>query len=310
MSDKDIWHKIHVPGDADGDYTKKYPHLSDLLWLNSVPTLEYLTTFGKNKTIYTEEYIPRGQDFTKKYELIFSGCSETNGDYLSHDEITRDNGKNIWGTKVANYLGLDFLNMGRGGSSVWQIVSSLLSQFERGGDPKIVLCLLPNLTRLIMPNDPKNLVSKYGKNLYLIEDIDYQPDKNRPNFSKKPHKKEEIIPSIIPVWMNLQALLFLEQYCRSNKITLMYSTWSEQTAAILSSIISSEQEASLSVSYPNYIDTDPRGWAKEEYFNLFCHKNIEKKFPDLFKYGTDGEHMGIHRHQHIADIFIQNLTKS
>ena len=290
------------------------PYLEGLEWMGQIHGDDFVSLFTHEELKDKRDLFPKNQNLNKSYDLIFSGCSETTSAYLSDDRDTYD-GSEVWGAIVAKNLGVDSLNLGLGAAGAYEISRALISQFRKNGNPKTLLCLYPDLGRLNIPSDSNFLVDntstkvgiRYSQISSQIPSSTYQP-----TYSKRPHLKEDIIPNLLPVWLNLQSILFLEQYCLSNNIKFFYSSWSSQASAILSLINNLSLDRYGHKSYPGYIDTDPDGWSLYKYDTPNCgvenHAQASVKSDKYFDIGSDGKHMGKHRHMHIADIFTKVLS--
>lgn len=286
-------------------------HFTGLEWINSLKDRDILYLFGETSS-FGDLYIPKNQDINKKHDIIFSGCSETHGDYLVEDSKSYS-GEDIWGFKVAKYLDKSAVNLGLGGISAYDIVRNILSIVNEENKPSYIFCLFPDLNRLTLPNDPKRLID----NIYLRdEDIvtvlstpitsDYLETK----YSRAPHLKENVIPKIVPVWLNLKSIQVLEKFCSIAGIVLRYTTWSEQTHGFIEATSNLQKSKNIKDSYPNYVDSKPLSWHNKSK-SFQCSANhlvdIDKNYR-YFDMGKDGLHMGTHRHAHIAEAIIKSLT--
>jgi hypothetical protein len=61
-----------------------------------------------------------------------------------------------------------------------------------------------------------------------------------------------------------------------------------------------------SKSFSGFIDLDK---GSVDWKTTDCHKDIYDKYPKLYSVGIDGQHIGMHRHAHIAENFIEELQK-
>lgn len=288
-------------------------HFSGLEWLNSLEDSELLTLFSSSYEIDTVNMIPRNQNIKNHYEIIFSGCSETHGDYLTDDGENYD-GKDIWGFLLSKYLKKSAINLGLGGSSIYEIIKNILKYIDINKKPEKIFCLFPDLNRLNTPNDPGVLINKNKENyigVYPLVSVATQATKFLPKFSKMPHIKEEVIPRIIPVWLNIQSILVLEKFCKICNIELYYSTWSLQTDRILQGITSLEHKNNIEPSFSGYISSDPDSWLYGKLHKV-CSRRHKVNLDIHHKYydsGKDNLHMGAHEHAHMAEIFIEKLDK-
>jgi hypothetical protein len=292
------------------------PYLAGLEWISALDKKALLSLFTMANDEKSEDFIPRGQDISYNYDLVFSGCSETTGEYLT-DTPEAYSGEDIWGFLVSKHFKMSALSFGLGAASAYEINRRLLSRFSKHGNPKTLLCLYPDLSRLNIPNDPTNLIDKRFSasstpEVYSQACSQIGAKSVTPKYSKKPHMKEDVIPNIVPLWLNLQSILTLEQYCLSNNITFLYSTWSPQAEDVLFSINTLSFAETGIKSYPGYLNGKLLEWRILEKNDgcLLPEHNLKpttnKKY---YKFGKDGKHMGTHRHMHFADLFIKNLDK-
>lgn len=292
-------------------------NLLDLNYLKDLDDVTFtrffsLENFASKQQLYSPNY-------DRYYEYIYSGCSETMGEFLcqysdnklfSYSEV----GPLIWGEMVKSSLGVDdSLNMGMGGASIMGIVISLFRQIRLHGAPKHLLVLLPNPeTRITFVQDPANLISGNNPNK-IISDIGAIGD-NEHAYSKKPHLAEEVLSRRWMAYINIQHLLYLEDLCDSYGINLIYSTWSSATHRLISAANDLAQKNDYQVPFKNYIVFDYRksggtGGCKTAAKNMKkdCHLNVDNN--PLWDLGRGGHHMGIHAHIHAAEIFNKEIVK-
>jgi hypothetical protein len=298
---------LHFGSDSIGSFP---PYLTGLEWVSSLEKKTLLSLFTDLEDERAQDFIPRSQDLSYNYNLVFSGCSETTGDYLTSTPDKYD-GKDIWGSLVSKHFKVPALSFGLGAASVYEINKRLMSRFRKHGNPKVLLCLYPDLARLNIPNDPEILVdSRFAGNdtsIYRQTSTQIRSNKPKPIYSKKPHLKEDVIPEIVPMWLNLQSILTLEQYCTSNNITFLYSTWSPQAEDIISSLNSMSLEHYGIKAYPGYLAGGVLDLKKGEECPIVEHNLETMTSSKYYKFGIDGKHMGTHRHMHFADLFIEKL---
>ena len=249
-------------------------------------------------------YRPINQTFRHNQEMIFAGCSQTHGDHIAPPLAKNGNHEQIWGFLVAKKMGYDAINLGVGAEGAYRIVQRLFGHFSYYGNPKTLLCLFPDMYRFISPKDDINMIAKrpYGTYKFLEGTFHAGGDVNDiPSFSKKPHKKEDVISPFVPIFYNIQAINMLEQYCKSSGINLIWGSWDPNTNRIIRTMRSHDLNL-----FRYYINLDDNGasWDEKE-----CHLELYNKYPSLYAAGIDGQHMGMHRHAHIAETFIKKLNK-
>lgn len=119
-----------------------------------------------------------------------------------------------------------------------------------------------------------------------------------------PFNYEDVLPMEFPLFLSTRSIHMLEQYCASNNIELIWSSW-----------------------YPPFLDTLNK--LEDNSFNNFvynkkfsvtqdytdCHKEYRDIFPEYFDKGQDIElgedwaHPGVHWHAHIAEGFYEEMNK-
>ena len=293
---------IGISFERDGHWYES--ELKDLIPLLNMEVELLLTNpfveESKNHSIYR----PENQIFKKDQELVFAGCSQTHGDHISPPLAKQGDHNQIWGFLVAEALGLDAVNLGVGAEGCYRIVQRLFGYFATYGNPKTLICLFPDMYRLTTPKDENNLVAlkPYGTFKFLEGTFhSAQNIRSTPQFSKKPYKKEDVISRFVPLFFNIQAIHMLDQYCKSSGIKFMWGSWDPTTNAMVRLM-----KAGGSKSFKSYVDLDKHSVNWED---VDCHKEIYDKYPDLYLNGIDGQHMGMHRHAHIAEGFAERFSQ-
>lgn len=253
----------------------------------------------------------RGPEFEQP-SFVFAGCSQTFG--LGVSENT------IWGSTVANINNEEYLNISRPGASVQWIVQQLFSYFKKFGNPKNLFCLFPDFFRMELPLKENRLIlhrnnEKTGiAQLHLANKFNY--NHSTPKYSQLPHKAEDIFIPEIPLYISVQYIYLIEQYCKSNSINFVWSTWDLSTAGIIDFINKDE-------SFKNYISINLEDWIISEELESYapdsiqisCHQDLKEKYFHFFDKGADFEdpnsrrHMGAHLHAHIAEAFNERFVK-
>jgi len=234
----------------------------------------------------------RGKEITGKEDILIGGCSFTFGSGVPEEKI--------WGIQVANNMSLSYVNLGYPGASVLSIINSIFAYFKEYGNPKILICLFPDLDRIQLPVDNKIWTSKSDK---LNEDLARiflgEHHHNLPKYSKAPHNIEDVMPLSVPRWISIKYIQILEQYCRSSNIKFIWSTWDNR---FLSPLLKSNE-------FEYLINTE----SIDKELNYKCHAELKDSFPDIFdhgsdiEYGLDRAHWGVHMHTHYADYFQKAL---
>lgn len=304
-------------GFSISDYLKRvdpsdpYP---DLGYLFNVSDKDFGQFFSLDTFVKLEQR--SSQDYEKHYKYIYSGCSESSGEYLSlstsQDPFNyKDVAADIWGSIVGSKLGLsEYLNLSVGGASAMGIVTGLLRQIREYGPPDHILILFPNLdSRVTFVKDDEKLVS-LSDNQDLVNDISTIGEYEA-NYSKRPHVVEEIFTKRWATYLNIQNILFLEDICKALNINLIYSTWSTSTHEILSVANALALKRGHPVPFKNYIVSDYKKSAGGCIHAIKltpndCHR--DKSDHPLWLIGKGNSHMGVHAHIHAADMYINELS--
>jgi len=244
-------------------------------------------------------HLPINQKFKKNQDLIFSGCSETQGSYIAKDHDPEEMYKNIWGFVSSDLLKMDSINLGIGGESTYRIIQRLMSHFKKYGNSKNLFCLFPDPYRFTSPSQKDFLIAKrpYAGKFLQNTHHNYQTIDIHVKYSKKPFKKEDVIPTTLPIFFNFQAISSLETYCQEAGINFLWGSWHQDTNT-MANIINSKH----SDYYKDFIDLTPNDFEVED---ILCHKNLYDQYPEIYSTGSDNWHLGTHGHAHIANKFVK-----
>lgn len=268
-----------------------------------------------------------GLDQSRRYDYIFAGCSETEGSFLTHTldladiehykRVTNysDFSKYIWGNLLGSSLGLDGLNLSFGGASAFAMVDRFISYCNTNGTPEVAALLFPSLTTRIHTAqdyvrfrlDPAEQedATVVSVNLGKISENKY---------SKAPHLISDVLPPVHLLYHNVRMIKILESYCTAANIDLVYSTWSYETHYLISHANEVAAIYGLDIPFKRYVDTKTGMWREVWSHDLpaelrECHQDLLEEVGSLFWKGSDGAHMGAHRHSHIAET-LANALKS
>jgi len=232
-----------------------------------------------------------------KVDLLTAGCSQTFGMGVEEDYI--------WPKLLSNKLNMSYANLGNPGASTQLIVENIIKFISEYGKPKIVCALFPDLYRFRFALRSDILVdggvyvdktpTAHVDNLIMPLERNLLHD--RPKFSKLPHEIIEITPYEAALYLSLNAIKHLVEYCRIAEIPLFISSWYPSTEEIFL------KKRELGVETPEYLSFD---LAANFYVDPrqidYCHPNTHNlKFWDK---GLDtAMHMGAHQHLHFAELF-------
>jgi hypothetical protein len=234
----------------------------------------------------------RGKEISGKEDILIAGCSFTFGSGIPEEKI--------WGVQVAKNMSLSYCNLGYPGASILSIINSIFSYFKEYGNPKILVCLFPDLDRIQLPVDNKIWTSKSDNlNKDLARVFLGEHHNNLPRYSKAPHNIENVMPLSVPRWISIKYIQILEQYCRSSNIKFIWSTWDNR---FLPPLLESKQ-------FDFLINTENI----DQEINNECHNDLKNDFKEIFdrgsdiEYGLDRAHWGVHMHTHYAEYFEKAL---
>lgn len=278
----------------------------------------------------------RSKEFDGSAKLLYAGCSTTFGTGVPED--------GIWGSMVAAELGVPYVNISKQGTSSQWIVKNILAYFDEYGHPDTVCCLFPDLYRMTLATNNQQLT--YGGNgqsggsdpaddfskIYDVHLDQVLPPKKALDYSKKPHDIRDVLPSDMAVYFSIQSILMLDQYCRSNGIKFIWSTWDVNVLDFIEKIKSlypSNYSSFLNLDLDCWVDNPDRAVCGEVYLGTKareaygknlpateCHLDLAEKYGVNFYrgmddiHGIDHTHPGVHQHAHIAEAFTEALRSS
>lgn len=275
----------------------------------------------------------RSPEFDGSAKVLYAGCSTTFGTGVPVE--------GIWGSIVADTLGLPWASISKQGTSAQWIVKNVFAYFDEYGHPDVVCCLFPDLYRMTIATNPFQLrYSGNGLNgenrdaddftkIYDIHLDHVLPPKAAIEYSKKPHEMENVLPADAAVYSSMQSILLLDQYCRSHGIKFVWSTWDINASVFLDTLKNVYPR-----NYSNFVNVDLDCWINNPDKNtggevfigtnarqssgknlppLDCHGDWLKKYGTNFHRGLDEfhgiehTHPGIHQHVHIAEAFVEAI---
>jgi len=278
--------------------------LKSFVGAHSFDESKVLSFFTFDQQLKNILYRPTDQNFEKNYEFVFSGCSQTNGYYITEPSVKSADYKDIWGFQIADAYGKEALNLGMGGWGAEAILKGLMHHFEKNGNPKILLVLYPDLGRIEGVDNYKVSMKTPLNHHEMIQHwfLRVSDDEKVNKVSTLPHAPSDVIPFTQALYRNLQSILILDQYCRKNNIYFKYTSWDNETNAFLKMLKGTFHQ------YSNYSDPVNPVFDKATFKNLDCHKEIEKdKLENIWNIGSDNQHIGIHQHIHIAEQFKKEI---
>jgi hypothetical protein len=248
----------------------------------------------------------RDEDWTDKASILTAGCSNTYGVGVPVKGTWPEILKDITNKKTHNLSGP--------GISIQQLVFQIFAYFKTFGNPETLICFFPDPFRMQVPVK-KNLV-KVGDGPIKsgIRDIslDYKT-KNKISNSKKylkiPYDYNEILPMEFPLFFSMKLIHILEQYCNSNNIKIIWSSWDKNLRDVLNKVDTTFN------NFYNHNDFIMGPVLDHENKPRNCHLEYKNKFLKYFESGQDIEngaeyaHPGVHRHIHVAEAFYKKLSQ-
>jgi hypothetical protein len=301
-----------------GKFSKSIEHLSshDIGNMSNLTDDQFISLFGlTTMTIIDESSGTAGnfpvRDGHSEASLLFGGCSETEGALVT-DKGFLENQQYVWGSLLAKSMDKSYLNIGVGSSSVYSITHKIMRYCENNVKPSHVVALLPPLgTRLPLAIDFDKLVAyKDGQSDSVIQNV-VSSWSDPPKISKAPHAAEEIFSPIMMSYFSIDSIRVLESYCRDSNINLAYSTWHGPTETLIGAANSSARFLGYPKPFKSFVSTQAELWTDArntgDHIYLDCHGDLREKAPECFHLGMN-DHMGTHRHQHIADTFLRYFS--
>jgi hypothetical protein len=300
---------------------EKEKYLKNLYFFDDGKSLDEICKIYETNSIgYRCDEILENRDF------VFSGCSFTFGIGVPKE--------GIWGVNVAKGIGLDYYNLGIPGESTAAIVDNLFSYFKLHGNPKILMCMFPDIFRKEIFFDQKEFYSEQDQKNKTQTGYTRvfwrQPES--PKYSKKPHLIPDIIPKEIAMMDAINSIKNLEIYCYSNNIKFLWSTWDDTWYEYITLYLMENK------IFKNFVDIENLKWHQnyadgfaERYhefnvddeckYNQECKKYINCHLIEKNYYGkvfdlpfdkdindkNNRGHSGVHKHIHWAEKFISEL---
>jgi hypothetical protein len=248
---------------------------------------------------------PKHSEAIEKSDLVIAGCSFTTTVGVEYEKL--------WGTQLAELLGVSYVNISRIGWSMGAIVSNLLLHLHtRKTKPKYIAVLATELFRFITPVNPAGTNSVHyavSRPSIVNANLTHREDMTVPvKYSKRPHLVEDVVSLDAVFYQSLSAITQLIQYCKASDIKLVWGTWDSTSSEFYREIMQSP-DGQLTVDLGNYIEL-PTYHSGDRRDNLpaDCHLNDRKRYGDAHHCGTDGgTHAGVHYHSHWAEDFYDSL---
>lgn len=247
----------------------------------------------------------RGDEISGNENIVFGGCSFTFGLGVPEDQI--------WSVQLAKNLNLSYSNLAYPGASIMFIVEIMFKYFKKYKNPDMVICLFPDPYRMYLPYVENKLESLDNPMKESISHLFLKgfTDNRIPLYSKLPHKAEHVIPRDVAKWISIQYINILEQYCKSNNIKFIWSTWDPDFLKELIDL--NIFNGLINIEMNKWTRDESSGYEKYDEHN--CHLELNNQYPNIFDRGGDLEwgkehsHWGVHKHRHISESFQKVLSK-
>lgn len=249
-------------------------------------------------------YGHRSPEPSAQTELVMAGCSQTFGMGVAQEKI--------WTEELASRLGMSHATYAAPGWSVQDITSAIMRHVDVYGKPKMVVVLLPDYKRTVLPLrfDVNTFLGRNNRGVVeetIVTTLNYankdakNADGPRDKYIKKPYDLYEVIPFELPFYLSAQSLATLVSFCNASEIKLVWSSW-HQPILDLYKALSLEGYNELDMSGFVYRDVLER----EDFIksNSDCHLELKQKYPENFHeaFGSPS-HMTLHEHVHLAEAF-------
>lgn len=167
----------------------------------------------------------RSDEFIKDHRgehVLFSGCSETEGvggsldscwSYMTYQELKKE--ENLSG----------FFNLSRYGWGYDVIISNIMTYIKNYGKPDKIFILFPNIGRFCQWRDSKD------ESYEIFHYIGAMPNSVKVTGLEPGWKRQISIETQRSLFINFTMIVKLfEEYCESNNIELIWSTWDPDDA--------------------------------------------------------------------------------
>lgn len=293
---------------------RDYSHVSPILGRHSeVERPEY-------NYVYNTDGL-RSIEFSTKPNVVALGCSITLGQGMPENLRWTS----LLEKELRQYGDYRIGNISYSGAAINKDISSFFAMVHQYQyTPEYLVCNFANFDRFYFID---------GNNEYMRDH--YANHKNKKTKVSAPFDYEEILPYEWVYYQNLDHIKMLEAFCETNKIKLIWSTWSTN--------LSLDQEQFLSDNFRHYVkdptrelfppdfeynvtpnsvsDLDPH-YKMKNWDSIRCHEKYQEQYPEIFEHGYDYHkiagswgpgahwpHPGLHRHTHWSEFYHEELLK-
>jgi hypothetical protein len=249
-------------------------------------------------------------------EILALGCSNTYGLGIPQEYN--------WPSIIESKTRKTVANLGICGASAESNLNSFLLYLDRVGKPKYVMACFADYLRYSHIVDGKfyNFEGPEARKVVsFLRTADYITGEINVNSKiiKLPGDARDLIPAQESLHQYISSIYIIEKICKFLDIKFYWGTWSETTQNIFTKNLFLEEEFYLDKN--NNIGNIPLSIMTKKNSNYpSCHKedqdlvinlidkiDISKHEGGMWFVGSDGSHLGIHSHYHIAESFIEKI---
>jgi hypothetical protein len=249
----------------------------------------------------TNNFGYRDENWEEVANILAAGCSNTYGLGIPIN--------GTWPKFLEVLTNQKVHNISKPGMSIQELVFQIFAYFKTFGNPNTLICLFPDPFRMQLPVK-KNLITVGNQTINNpISDVHLQNKTNtkisdRKKYLKIPYDYRDILPMETPLFFSIKLIHMLEQYCNSNDINFVWSSWDINFRNVLNK---------TETEFSNFYDSNDFNMGTLLEKN--CHSSYRDMFLQYFDIGQDIEdgeeyaHSGVHRQIHIAESFFKGLSQ-
>lgn len=275
----------------------------------NIKSNKFHTTYGKDDFAYTYNSMGIRSDEFDDVQILFAGCSFTEGEGLPRDHT--------WAGFVHQFINdeyqLDtgFHNIGRGGASARAITRKIYHAIEvLGMRPKMVLALFPSIFRKEFYST--NMPTEFSPTDYVPNHVNQYASKEEKYFIANMEKNVRVINTLNDFYADM---ILIDALCGKYGIEYRFSSWQGnlEVSQLVETDIASLPAEYLTGPKKNLIDlcTLIDDWMpknlQHKYMNIrfMGNEHVEQKFPQTV--GRDFAHPGPNQHYAFATTVFEKI---
>jgi len=269
----------------------------------------------------------RDEEFEfNKADILCVGCSHTFGTGVPQE--------GTWPKILESLSNKKTANLGTPGESIEVCCKNAIKYCRQYGNPEYIFCLFPDFFRILFFEDlnfhysPQHLNRKNNghdlslfnaglQNLGLVDmennrDIEiFKPKK----YIKTPFNIRQYISPHQAILQSLNAIFYLESFCNSNNIKLIWTTWDLNTQIILDNLLyikDFELEKYIKWKEISEISDNPNFFIKScsiDHDTDLSQSKCWESGSDIHIGNEAWTHPGIHYQYHAASFFKQFIDR-